>query len=293
MIDGDGRSRRGVLLVLAIGVAAVSCAAVLVRLADAPALVIAAYRMGIAGLAMGAGCLVLGRGHGRRPVHRARLLWMALSGGFLALHFGTWIASLHHTSVASSVVLVTSSPLLVAAASWLVLNERVLRREVLGITAGLAGGAVVVAGDWGSRDAVAGDLLALAGAAAMAGYLLIGRKVRAQESVLTYAAVVYPIAGAALVLSALVAGESFVGYPASAFLWMALLALIPQLLGHTSLNRALAHVSATTVAIAVMGEPVLASLLAWVVLAEAPTATTTMGGALIIAGVYWGLLRKA
>ena len=168
MIDGEGRSRRGVLLVLAIGVAAVSCAAVLVRLADAPALVIAAYRMGIAGLAMGAGCLVLGRGHGRRPVHRARLLWMALSGGFLALHFGTWIGSLHHTSVASSVVLVTSSPLLVAAASWLVLNERVLRREVLGITAGLAGGAVVVAGDWGSRDAVAGDLLALAGAAAMA-----------------------------------------------------------------------------------------------------------------------------
>ena len=283
----------GLYLILGLGVLVVSSAAVLIRLADAPSLVIAAYRMALASLALSAGAAVVKR---RRlaALRLPDLAWMVASGGFLALHFGFWITSLRFTSVASSVVLVTSNPLLVAVASWLLFREGVSRRELQGIALGLLGGVVVAAGDFRlGRDEFLGDLLALAGTVAVTGYLLIGRRTRAQESVFTYAAVVYPVAGVLLVVAALGSGSSLTGYSSATYLWLALVALVPQVVGHTSLNWALGYISATAVAIAVMGEPVLASLLAWLVLEETPPVASVIGGVLILVAVYLALHPEA
>lgn len=276
--------------VLAVGVLAVSSAAVLIRLADAPALVIASYRLGIASVLLSP--LVLRRPRRITSLGIRELGWLVLSGGFLALHFGFWISSLHYTSVASSVVFVTSSPLMVALASWLLLRERISRREVAGITLGIVGGVVIALGDWRlGREELLGDLLALAGAVAVTGYLTIGRWARADKPVLAYVGVVYPTAAALLVGATAVSGASFTGYPASTYLWLVMVALIPQVVGHTSFNWVLRHVTATVVAITVMAEPVLASALAWVVLDEAPPVTSVIGGALILSGVYAALRR--
>ncbi len=287
---GDGAP---LALILGAGVLAVSSAAVLIRLADeAPALVIAAYRMGLASAVLLPAALLFHRRRLAQITSRQAVL-MAASGGFLAIHFGTWISSLQYTSVASSVLLVTSSPIFVATASWAVLRERPLRQEVLGIALGVMGGVIVSVGDLSvGREELTGDLLAVAGAMAVTGYLLIGRKIRRQVPALAYAVVAYPMAAVLLLGAAVGAGGPFTGYGAPTYLWLALVALVPQIVGHTSLNWALGYVSATGVAIAVMAEPIGASLLAWAVLSEAPSMTTVGGGALLLTGVFLALRRR-
>ncbi len=287
---GDGAP---LALILGAGVLAVSSAAVLIRLADeAPALVIAAYRMGLASAVLLPAALLYHRRRLAQVTSRQAVL-MAASGGFLAIHFGTWISSLQYTSVASSVLLVTSSPIFVATASWAFLRERPLRQEVLGIALGVMGGVIVSVGDLSvGREELTGDLLAVAGAMAVTGYLLIGRKVRKQVPALAYAVVAYPMAAVLLLGAAVGVGGPFTGYGASTYLWLALVALVPQIVGHTSLNWALGHVRATGVAIAVMVEPIGASLLAWAVLSEAPSMTTVGGGALLLTGVFLALRRR-
>lgn len=280
-------------LVLGAGILAVSSAAVLIRLADeAPASVIAAYRMGIASVVL---LPLAGLKHHSQLARLSvkQIVLMAASGGFLALHLGLWIASLQYTSVASSVLLVTSSPIFLVAGSWVFLRERALPREVLGIAVGVAGGVIVTASDLSlGGEALLGNGLAVAGALSVAAYLLIGRKIRAETPALTYVGIVYPVAAVLLLAAAIGSGATFNGYAASTYLWLALVALVPQVIGHTSLNWSLGHIKATGVAIAVMAEPVGASLLAWLVLQETPSAPTIAGGFLILTGVFLALQRR-
>ena len=293
------RSRVPVAWVLVLGVCAVSTAGVLIRLADdAPTLAIAAYRMAIASAVIGPIALLAGSRVPPRPLANKDVALMAVSGLLLAVHFGLWIGSLKYTSVASSVVLVTSSPLLVAVASRFLLNERAARGEVLGIVLGLIGGGVIAAGDvmLGGRE-ILGDALAFGGAAAAAGYLMVGRRVRAVFPTLAYAGIAYSVAAIALVAAALVAsiglGSQLAGFEGETLVWLVLIALVPQAIGHTSLNWALGHVSATGVAIAIMGEPVGASALAWLVLGEAPSPAVVAGAAFLLSGVYLALRGAA
>jgi len=280
-------------LVLGMGILAVSSAAVLIRLADeAPASVIAAYRMGIASVVLAPLAGLKYHSHPSRPTLK-QIGLMAVSGGFLALHLGLWIASLQFTSVASSVFLVTSRPIFVVVGSWVFLRERALPQEVLGIAVGVTGGVIITAGDLSlSGEELKGNLLAVAGAVSVAGYLLIGRSVRGHTTALTYVGVVYPIAAVLLFATAIGSGATFTGFAASTYLWLALVALAPQVVGHTSLNWSLGHIRATGVAIAVMAEPVGASLLAWFVLQETPSVWTIVGGFLILAGVFLALRRR-
>lgn len=270
--------------VLAIGVVSVSCAAVLIREADAPALVIAAYRMGLA--AVPAGTLALATGRGRASQDG---LWALplLAGTFLALHFGFWIASLQQTSVITSVVLVTTSPVFVGLASPFVLGERVATATWAGIGIAIVGAALMAAEDVGEGlGTVLGDLYALLGAIFAAGYLMIGRRARSQLSWVRYVGVVYPVAAVLLVVSVVVAGEPFTGYSTKTFVMLGLLALVPQLVGHTAINWALAYVPAAMVAVAILGEPVGATALAALVLREMPSAFEIAGALLVLAGVY-------
>ncbi len=153
----------------------------------------------------------------------------------LALHFAFWIASLSYTSVASSVVLVTSSPIMVALVSHFLVKERVSQNVVAGIGLAFVGSLVL---GWG-------DFLALLGAVAAAGYLLLGRRVRSSLSVLPYISFVYAGAAVILLVAMIAVGEPFTGYSAKTYVMLALIALVPQLLGHPSLNWALGYVSAT------------------------------------------------
>ena len=274
-------------VVLFIGVAAVSSAAVLIREADAPALVIAAYRLGLAALPMG----TLALAAGRRGTSRDGLwMWPLLAGAFLALHFGFWIASLQQTSVITSVVLVTTNPLFVGLASPLVLRERVSAATWAGIGIATVGAAVMAAEDLGEGlGTLAGDLYALLGAVFGACYLMIGRRVRPQVSWAGYVGVVYSAAAVLLVASVLVTREPFTGYSTKTFLMMGLLALVPQLVGHSAINWSLAYVPAALVAVAILGEAVGATILAAIVLQETPSALEITGALLVLTAVYVAL----
>ncbi len=277
--------------VVATGVAAVSCAAVLIRLADAPALTIVAYRLTLASLVLAPLAVSRGRS-GLRSLTFSQAMWCAASAIVLALHFVAWTASLEHTSVTSSVVLVTTSPLLIAAVSYLAYRERVTAQLAGGIALGLAGSLVIAVGDRaaGERE-LFGDLLALVGAVGAAAYFLIGRRVRREMSNVSYIAIVYPAAAVVLLAAVAVTGAPMTGYSAFTYAMLALMALGPQLLGHSSLNWALGHLSATLVAVAVMAEPVGATILAWRLLGEAPPPASVAGGALVLSGVYLAFRR--
>lgn len=278
--------------VLAMGVIAVSFAAVLIRLADAPPLVIAAGRMAIASLVVVPAAWWRSSGE-LRALTRRELLLAVLSGAFLALHFGLWIASLSYTSVASSVVLVTASPIFVAIASHFFFGERLGRQVAIGIVVCLAGAVVIGYGSWRvGPGSLLGGGLALSGALSVAGYVLIGRRLRQRIGVLSYASLTYGTAAVLLVVAAVAFGHSFSGYSGTTYLMLVLLAVVPQLLGHTSLNWSLRFVSATLVTVAVLGEPVMATALAWFILDEAPTLSEVIGGLLIIGGIFVAFRRS-
>jgi drug/metabolite transporter (DMT)-like permease len=276
--------RNGLLLVT--GVVAVSFAAIFIRYADAPALSIAMYRQAMAAAVVLPLALGLRRDE-LRGLSRRQLGLAVGSGAVLALHFATWIPSVKLTTVAASVVLVTASPIFVAAGSRFLFGERVGTITVGGILVGLVGAAVVSGGDFAvSTRAVAGDLLALAGAVAAAGYFLLGRQLRQEVSALTYVGLVYATCAVLLWPVAALSGSRLVGFDGKTWAMFILLALVPQLLGHTVFNFVLKDLSATVVTISVMGEPVGSTLLALGFFGEVPPWTAVVGGVLVLGGIY-------
>lgn len=222
-----------------------------------------------------------------QPRERALL---AASGLALALHFAAWIASLDLTSVASSLVLVCTSPLWAALLSPWLTGERVRPREWLGIALLLAGVAVIGGADFRvGGGAWLGDLLALGGAVAVAVYLLLSRRLQRRVPALAFLCFAYGGAAGWLLLGCLAAGLPLAGFGGQTTLALLGLALVPQLLGHSGYNLALRWLPASTVAIASLGEPVLGSLLAWWLLGVVPPAATVAGGAIILAGIVIGL----
>jgi drug/metabolite transporter (DMT)-like permease len=291
------------LLVLALGILAVSTASVFIRNAQAyaPSLVIAAYRLSLATLMLSP--IALTRHRKELKALTGRELGLALlSGGFLAVHFASWITSLEYTTVASSVVLVTTTPLWVALLSPLTIKEPITRPILFGMALAVVGSLVVGMSDvchWGSaglvcpslpeflkQGAFLGDMLALIGAWAAAGYILIGRRLRGGMSLIGYIFVVYGIAAVVLIAVMLASGAKPFGYPPQAYLWFFLLALIPQLLGHSSFNWALGYLSAAYVSISLLGEPIGSTILAYFLLDETPTLLKIFGAILILVGIY-------
>lgn len=267
------------------GVAAISSAALLIREADAPPLVTAASRMLIAAVVLIPFCAT--RVAKALKKLTARDVWLiAVSGIALSLHFWLWITSLSYTSIASSVVLVTSHPALVALLSFILWREHLPRMAFLGIFIAFAGLVVINVGNFttGSR-ALEGNLMALAAAGAITAYLMVGRHVRERIDAQSYLTMVYSLAAVLLTGAALAAGEKFSGYPSKTYWMLGLLGLLPQLVGHTSLNLAVRRLPATIVSVAILGEPVGATFLGWVFLGEAPAAKEVAGGIVILLGI--------
>ncbi len=278
-------SRLSILLL--IGIIAVSTASIFIKLCDAPVLIIATYRMVLAPLVlMPFACYQrIWRGWGRNE-----LGWSLLSGLFLSLHFAFWIASLKYTSVASSVVLVTTHPVFVGIGAWLFLKERIRLNLIFGIGLSVLGSGLISYGDRSlSNEALMGDGLALLGAIAASGYLLVGRKMRKDRDLISYIFPVYSTAGLILILLALIFQKPFFGYSSSTYFFLLLLALVPQLIGHTTFNWALKYLPATVVAISVLGEPIGSTLLAYFILAEGLTIWKVIGGISIFSGILIAL----
>ena len=273
-------------LVITTGIVAVSFASIFIRLAEAPSLVIAAGRLTIASLILAPPTLIRAKDE-LQALTRGDLLLALLSGLFLGLHFATWISSLEYTSVASSVVFVSTSPMFVGLASHFLLKERVSRQMFVGIAVSVLGGMIVCYGDFGlgARE-LFGDFLALAGAVAVSGYLLVGRRLRRKLSLLSYIFLVYSTAAVFLIAVCLVVGHAFSGYPQQTYLMFVLLALVPQIIGHSSYNWALKYLPATFVGVGTLGEPVGSTILAYFILNEVPTLAKIGGGVLILAGIY-------
>jgi drug/metabolite transporter (DMT)-like permease len=277
-------------LVLLLGISASSTASIFIKLSDAPALIIAAYRMVFASL-----MLLPFACHQKvwRGWSKANIGWLLLSGVFLSLHFAFWIGSLKYTSVASSVVLVSTHPIFVGIGSWLFLKERLGINLILGIGLSVLGSGLISFGDLSvSREAMAGDGLALLGAMAVTGYFLVGRKMRRDQDLLSYIFSVYSTAGVVLVIIACLFKNPFFGHGASNYFLFFLLALIPQLIGHTSFNWALKFIPASLVAITILGEPVGSTLLAYFILGEGLTVWKVLGGASIFFGILVALWRN-
>ena len=279
---------------LAAAVFAISWAAILIRWADAPPLVTGAWRLGLASIAFWAAALAARR-FPWRGWSAGRLATALAAAAFLALHFGLWIASLGLTTVASSVLLVSTQPVFTAALGALLLGERVGGRAALGIAVALAGSLAITGGDLRlAGTAWRGDLLALAGAAAIAAHYLLVRTLRPTTDLLPLLAVFNPVAAALLFGAAAVAGEPLAGYPPRTMAIFLLLALVPTVIGHTLLNWALRYRKTYEVNVTVLGEPLGATALAWMLLGEAPGPHVALGGALVLAGILlaWSRPRE-
>jgi len=275
---------------MALGIVAVSFGAIFVRFAsDASPLAISAWRLSIAAIIL-IPIAWMRRKHSLTP---KMTLWCLASGAALALHFILWISSLSYTSVASSVLFVTTHPLFVGLGSYLLLKERPTRALLIGAFVALLGGALIGFGDLQiSGAAVRGDLLAVGGGLMAAIYFMIGRHVRQTVSVTEYAAATYGTAAVLVLAICGITRTPVFGFSATTVGYLVLLGLIPQLLGHSTFNWALKHLPASHVSILILGEPIGSGILALLFFRETPTGLNLVGAALILVGIYLSLRIK-
>jgi drug/metabolite transporter (DMT)-like permease len=280
-------------LTVSLAVLFVSFGAVLVRLAAAPALAVSFYRVALASLLLAPFAARGARRSWPALTTRERLL-LAGSGVALALHFATWIASLSFTSIASSVLLVNTAPLFAIALSRVFLRERAPAVVLVATPVALAGAALIAYGDWtGSPGSLRGNLLALAGAVTVAAYQVIGRGLRTALPLDAYVLGVWSTASLALALLALGSGVPLAPFPPRTWLVFAALALVPTIGGHGLVNRSLRSLPAPTVGLFLLGEPLGASLLAFLAFGETPGRWTLAGGAVVLAALALVVTRRA
>lgn len=285
--QAEGSLRRSYLL-LALAVVCVSSGALFVRLAAAPALAVAFYRVALAALVVlpfGAHGLLTQAGH----LARRDVLLTVAAGLALALHFATWIASLSYTSVAASVLLVNTTPLFSAVGAALHLHERPPRSLAAALPLALLGALVIAGGDGfsGGTRPLLGDALALCGAFTLAMYHVLGRGLRAAWTLTSYVLAVWAIAALGLLALTLATATPLHGFPATTWLTFLALALLPTVAGHGLVNRSLRVLDAPTVGLFMLGEPVGATLLVWLVTGERPSPTILLGGTLVLAALAW------
>ena len=279
-------------LVLGIGLCAISFGAILVRLAQAggvASLPIAAWRLGLAALLITP--MVLWRNFPQLAALERRQIGLALAAGLsLALHFAAWVTSLEYTSVASSTALVTTNPLWIGIASFALFGERPGRALLVGIALSLSGSALIFLSDRqhaaDGANSLLGNGLALLGSWCFAAYLMIGRRLRAGLTLPVYIWLAYGVAALFLFAAAGASSAALTGFGLRSWLALIGLAVVPQLIGHTSYNWSLKHVSATFIAVVTLGEPIGSALLALIFFGETLAPLQALGFVLLLAGIY-------
>ena len=277
------------MLILAIGILACSWAGPLIRLADeASFLYIATARLVIAAPIMIAVSL-LGPKDSYRNLKISVICLMVLSGIALAAHFAFWVSSISKTSILASVALVAMSPLFAALGGWMFLGERPNVRVLSGILVSFCGASALLISDFQDTGSLSGDIYAFIGAILASIYLLIGRYVRQRVEVSVYTAIVYSVGAIVLLITFLSRETLTFNYEVNTYIFVLLLALVPQLIGHNAINYSLGFAPAAVVALAILGEPVGSSLIAALLLDEIPSVFEIVVGGVILLGVYIGV----
>jgi drug/metabolite transporter (DMT)-like permease len=289
-----------IAVVLAVGILAASTAAVLIRLAMATAgitgvgfsLVLAASRLTLAAIAL----LPTWRHLHSRTVTPAAFRYASAAGLVLALHFASWITSLSYTSIAASTTLVTTNPIWIALLSWLWFGEKPGKWTIAGIGIALSGGIAIALGGANTSTGsypLLGDALALVGAWAASLYFLLGREAQRNGlSLGSYITVAYSVAAIVLLPLPLLLQTPYTGYPPATYGYILLMALLPQLIGHTSFNWAVRWASPTLVALVILFEPVISSLLGYWLFGETPGTPVLLGAVLLLIGVAVAALNQ-
>jgi len=280
-------------MAILIGIMAISFGSIFAKMAQAPSLITASYRLALAVLIM-TPFTVFANFKEFRKIDKKILGWTFLSGVFLALHFATWISSLKYITVSSSVVLVALQPVFVALGSWLFLKEPIPFKALLTGCMAFIGTVIIGLGDFRlGGEALWGDLLAILGALFAALYWMVGRFARKTLSVSTYTYLVYSMSSVLLISFAYLQGLPLFSYPGRDWLLFLAAAVVPTLGGHSLFNWALGYVPSFVVSIAILGEAIGATILAFFLLQEIPTTTQLVGGGFIILGLYLFLRETA
>ncbi len=278
--------------VLAIGVISVSTSAILVKVSTAPSGVIAFYRMFFSVLFM-LPVFLIKYVPELRLITRRDWIFSIVAGVFLAFHFILWFESLNYTSVASSTVLVTLQPLFAFIGTYFFFKEKFSWKAILSGLVAVIGSVIISWGDFKiSGSALFGDFLALIACALVTAYLMFGQSVRKRLSLVTYTFVVYSISAITLLIYVVIRQEPLVPYATSDWVYFILLALVPNLLGHTLFNWSLKWLSTSTISMAILFEPVGAAILAYYLLQENVVWTQALGGAIVIGGVSLFLIDE-
>ncbi|UJF28027.1 DMT family transporter [Planococcus sp. 107-1] len=268
-----------------IGVFSVALSAIFVKMTSADSGVTAFYRMLFSILIMSP-VFFMKYTQEIKKLSKRDWAFTSIAGIFLAFHFILWFESLNYTSVASSTVLVTLQPLFAFAGTYFFFKEKLSIKTLVSGLIAVLGSVLIGYGDFKiSGSALYGDILALIACALITGYLLFGQDVRQRLSLITYTFVVYSFSTITLFFYIIVKGESFGPYPASEWMWFLLLAIIPNLLGHTLFNWSLRWVSTNVISIAILFEPVGAAILAYFILGELLSSSQIIGGTVVLCGI--------
>jgi drug/metabolite transporter (DMT)-like permease len=279
--------------VLALSLLGISIAGPLVRLSSSDPVVIAVWRLGFSLVIVAGFLVVTGEWRDWKRIHLGEFLVAAAGGIALALHFWAWNASIHLTTIAASVTLVSLQPAVVAVISAVVLHESPSKRQIAGIAIAIAGAFIIAAPDLrgglapAGNQALQGNLLAMSAAVTAAIYYSIGRRLRASLGIWAYVSIVYTAAFLTLSIIAIARGVTIGPQPPSEIAIFAALAIGPMLIGHTGMNWALKFLPAYVVNLTVLGEPVGATILGAFIPAirQIPTIATLVGGAVVLTGV--------
>ena len=282
-------------IVLVVGIIGVSLAAIWIRLAiDAAipdnrmgfSLFLAASRLIVAAL-----ILLLTRKNLKLPETKPQAYYYAIAAGIcLGIHFATWITSLAYTSIAASTVLVTTNPIWVGLFSWWWYREKLTRQGVFAIGIALIGGMIIASADTNSSGSYSnpllGDMLALMGAVMSSLYIIFGSQAqRVGLNTGNYIAIAYSTAAVCLFPLPFLADTSYFGYGGQVYLYVLMMAVMSQVVGHTSLNWSLRWVSPTLVSLSLLFEPVVASLVGAIVFEEIPSSYSLLGGLIVLLGI--------
>ncbi|MFA4931779.1 MAG: DMT family transporter [Caldisericia bacterium] len=213
-----------------------------------------------------------------------------LAGALLAVHFALWVTSLSMTSVLSSLVFVTMNPLFVAVLDLVLFRERTSPLLWVAVLVVTAGGVFI--GLRSGTGANLGNLLALGGALAASLYLIVGRRASRQMDTVSYNVGAFGWAAFLTGVVCLIAGRSLLPLSGASFLWLAVTAVLGQTVGHGLINASLRWFQPQFVALMLLWEPILGSLLAFLVLGDRPGPAELAGGAVILAGLALGIVSS-
>lgn len=279
--------------IVLVGVFFTSLSSIIIRLSQAPSLVISFYRMLFTILLLLIPVMMKER-ESLKSIKKKDFILCALSGIFLALHFATWIASISMTTISNSTILVSCSPIFVSLANFFILKEKFTSKIFIGISMSLIGTIIIAIGSTGGSTSsmMVGNILAFMGAIFVAGYLVIGGIVRKNVSAGAYVFIVYSVSVIVLFFMCLISDTPIYPYSPKEFILFLALAIFCSILGHTVYNYLMKFISATLISISTLCEPIFASILALIIFKEIPSIYTLIGGTIIMSGVFYYIMSQ-